>query len=335
LTGLDDEMERVLELHSSRELNATFTTGTVWGHVDFGIQHSEYDDGYHAGRDRPDFFSDARTRKAFAMCIDRQAIVDNIFFGQSIVIDTYLPPQHPYYNPDVRHYEFDVEAGNALLEEVGWQDHDGDPSNPRIASSVQNMIDGTELIVAFGGTDTSLSQQAGAMIQDSLAECGIQVNIQLYPAGEWYADGPEGVLFGRRFDLALFAWLTGVQPPCDLYLSTQTPGPGGESMISVQSGEEVIFQSAWGGQNNPGFVSDEYDTACNVALSALPGQPEYEAAHLEAQRIFAEQLPVVPLFLLNKLAATRPDMCNFIMDPTENSEFWNVEKFDYGEGCED
>jgi peptide/nickel transport system substrate-binding protein len=106
-------------------------------------------------------------------------------------------------------------------------------------------------------------------------------------------------------------------------------------MISVQSGEEVIFQSAWGGQNNPGFVSDEYDTACNVALSALPGQPEYEAAHLEAQRIFAEQLPVVPLFLLNKLAATRPDMCNFIMDPTENSEFWNVEKFDYGEGCED
>jgi peptide/nickel transport system substrate-binding protein len=335
LTGLDDEMERVLELHSSRELNATFTTGTVWGHVDFGIQHSEYDDGYHAGRDRPDFFSDVRTRKAFAMCIDRQAIVDNIFFGQSIVIDTYLPPQHPYYNPDVRHYEFDVEAGNALLEEVGWQDHDGDPSNPRIASSVQNMIDGTELIVAFGGTDTSLSQQAGAMIQDSLAECGIQVNIQLYPAGEWYADGPEGVLFGRRFDLALFAWLTGVQPPCDLYLSTQTPGPGGESMISVQSGEEVIFQSAWGGQNNPGFVSDEYDTACNVALSALPGQPEYEAAHLEAQRIFAEQLPVVPLFLLNKLAATRPDMCNFIMDPTENSEFWNVEKFDYGEGCED
>jgi peptide/nickel transport system substrate-binding protein len=56
---------------------------------------------------------------------------------------------------------------------------------------------------------------------------------------------------------------------------------------------------------------------------------------MEAQRIFSEQLPVVPLFQAVKLAATRPDMCNFIMDPTANSEFWNIEEFDYGEGCQD
>jgi hypothetical protein len=36
-----------------------------------------------------------------------------------------------------------------------------------------------------------------------------------------------------------------------------------------------------------------------------------------------------------KLAATRSDMCGFIMDPTNNSEFWNIEEFDYGEGCEE
>jgi hypothetical protein len=37
------------------------------------------------------------------------------------------------------------------------------------------------------------------------------------------------------------------------------------------------------------------------------------------------------MFLRLKLAATRPDMCNFIMDPTANSEMWNIENFDYGE----
>jgi peptide/nickel transport system substrate-binding protein len=52
---------------------------------------------------------------------------------------------------------------------------------------------------------------------------------------------------------------------------------------------------------------------------------------LDAQRLFSENLPVVPLFLRLKLAATRPDMCNFVMDPTNNSEFWNVEEFDYGD----
>jgi peptide/nickel transport system substrate-binding protein len=67
----------------------------------------------------------------------------------------------------------------------------------------------------------------------------------------------------------------------------------------------------------------------------IPGQPEYEAAHLEAQKIFSEQLPVVPLYLTIKLAATRPDMCGFIMDPSANSEFWNIEEFDYGEGCDE
>ena len=64
-------------------------------------------------------------------------------------------------------------------------------------------------------------------------------------------------------------------------------------------------------------------------------QQQHHQAHLEAQRIFAEQLPVAPLYLQIKLAVTRPDMCGFIMDPTNPSEFWNIEEFDYGEGCEE
>jgi ABC-type oligopeptide transport system substrate-binding subunit len=100
------------------------------------------------------------------------------------------------------------------------------------------------------------------------------------------------------------------------------------------TGDEVNYGS-WGSNNNTGFYDPEYEAVCNAAVQELPGQPGYEEAHLEAQRIFAEQLPVVPLFLVNKLAATRPDFCNFIMDPTASSEFWNVEEFDYGEGCED
>jgi peptide/nickel transport system substrate-binding protein len=70
-------------------------------------------------------------------------------------------------------------------------------------------------------------------------------------------------------------------------------------------------------------------------MGSSPDRPEYEAAHLETQRIFAEQLPVVPLYMQIKLSATRPDMCGFIMDPTNPSEFWNIEEFDYGEGCEE
>ncbi len=333
--GLDDQNELLLELQASGQLNATFVTGTVWEHVDFGIQPVSYDDGYTQGTDRPDFFSDVRTRQAFLMCMDRQAVVDTITFGQSIVIDTYLPPQHPLFNDSVVSYPFDPEAAGALLDEVGWLDDDGDAVTPRVASGVANVPDGTLLEMAYETTSATLRQNITAVIQQSLGQCGIQANIQLYPASEWFADGPEGKLFGRRFDLGEFAWLTGVAPPCDLYLSSLTPGPEGETWTSIQDGVERTFGvSGWGGQNDPGFADAEYDTACNIALGSLPGQPEYEASHLEAQAIFAEQLPVAPLYLRLKLAATRPDMCNFIMDPTANSKFWNIEEFDFGECAE-
>jgi peptide/nickel transport system substrate-binding protein len=321
-------------LQSSGKVKATFTTGTAWEHVDYGIQHVDYDDGYQMGVDRPDFFSDVRTRQAFLMCMDRQALVDTITFGQSIVIDSYLPPQHPLYNPDVHHYDFDVAAGSALLDEVGWLDDDGDLGTPRIAQGVANVPDGTPLAVTY--ETTTIREQIASILQDSLAQCGIQANVQAYAARELFPDGPDGPLWGRQFDLGGFLWFTGVEPPCDLYLSTLTPGPLGDDWVSIQDGVERTFSfSGWSGVNNPGFANQEYDAACSTALGSLPGQADHEAGHLEAQRIFAEHLPVAPLFLRIKLAATRPDLCGLIMDPSNSSEFWNIEEFDYGEGCEE
>ncbi len=333
-SGLDNQSELLLELQASGQLNATFVTGTIWEHIDFGIQHIEYDDGMQTG-ERPDYFSDVRTRQAFTMCMDRQSVVNTVLFGQSIVIDTYLPPQHPLYNDQVATYPFDPEAAGALLDEVGWIDDDGNAFTPRVASGVIGVTDGTPLSVTYETTGSSLRQQITAIIQQSLAQCGIETSIQYYPASEWFMEGPEGKLFGRRFDLGEFTWSTGVQPRCDLYLSSQVPGTEGETWVSIQDGEERTFStSGWSGQNNPGFTNPEFDLACSTALGSLSGQPEYSASHLEAQAIFAEELPVAPLFLKLKLAATRPDMCNFIMDPTANSEFWNIEAFDYGECAE-
>ena len=212
---------------------------------------------------------------------------------------------------------------------------DGDPTTPRVAQDVHNVQDGTLLEVFYETTGGSLREQVTAIIQNSLAQCGIKTNIQLHELAGWFAGGPEGI-FGRRFDLGEFAFLTGVEPPCDLYLSSDVTGPLDQEWISIQDGMVRQFpNSDWSGSNNPGFADMGFDAACSTALNSLVGEPGYEAGHREAQRIFAEQLPIAPLFLRIKTAATRPDFCNFIMDPTSNSEFWNIEEFDYGEGCSD
>ena len=314
--SLEDEQELLLELQNAGELNATFVTGTVWEHADFGIAPASYDDGYDEGVDRPKLFDDVRTRRAIAMCMDRQAVVDTVLLGQSIVIDTYLPPQHPVFAADVASYDYDVEAGSALLEEVGWTDTDGD--GVREAYGIEGVPDGTLLEFDYITTNATMRQQGSQILAESMANCGIQANLEYWVAGEYFADGPDGPLFGRFYDLGEFAWLTSVEPPCNLYLSTEIPTEA----------------NGWAGQNNTGWVNEEFDAACNAALSALPGEDAYFDNHKLSQEIFADELPVIPLYLRIKLAATRPDMCGFIMDPTSNSEMWNIEEFGYGPYCE-
>jgi peptide/nickel transport system substrate-binding protein len=304
---LDDQADLLIDLEVKGQLNPTFVTGTVWEHVDFGINTVE-----EYAATRPDFFEDVRMRQAIAMCLDRQSVVDELLLGKSVVIHSYIPEEHPVYNPDVKKWPYDPEAAMALLDEMGWTDEDGDGVRECNNCDVEGAVDGTPLAFKWGSTTATLRVNAMQIYQVNLAECGFDVTLENLPAGEWFADGPEGPLFGRHFDLGEFAWLTGVEPPCELYLTEQWPSE----------------ESGWAGQNDPGYTNEEYDRACNAAIQSLPGTPEYDEFHKEAQRIFAEELPVVPLFLRTKLAAYRPEVSGFIMDPTANTEMWNIENFD-------
>jgi peptide/nickel transport system substrate-binding protein len=307
--NLDDQIALLLELQAAGKINPTFGTSAEWEHADFGTNPYKY-------YDRPDLFEDVRVRRAIAHCMDRQTVVDTVLYGQSQVIDTFVPPSHPLFNPDVTHYEFDIDKGIALLEEVGWVDDDDDPSTPRIAQGVEGVPDGTALEFSYWTTTAPQRQEATQLLQSTLAACGISINLEYWNPTEFFANGPDGPVFGRHFDMCQFAFLSGVEPPCWYYTSQQITGPIEEGFCG------------WGCTGNTGWSDAEYDLVCKKALESLPGTPEYEQFHKEAQILFAEYLPVIPLYLRLKLAATRPDMKGFIMDPTESSEFWNIEEFD-------
>ncbi len=290
----------LIEAESSGLLTPYFQTGTVWEHIDFGINPEP---GYAASR--PDWFEDVRVRQAITMCTDRQSMVDNILYGRSEVIQTYIPSVHPLYPEGLTEWPYDPEAGSALLEEAGFVDTDGD--------GIREFPAGTPFAPTLGTTTgNEMRQQLTQIFKENLLECGVDVQLYYLPASEWFADGPDGPLFGTRFDLGEFAWLTGIEPSCDLYLSSQIP----------------TAENGWAGQNEAGFINEEYDAACLKAIGNLPGTAEYSEGHAEAQRIFSEQLPVLPLFLRLKVAAARPEVLNFGVDPTENSELYNIYEID-------
>ena len=71
--------------------------------------------------------SDKRVRQALYWGLDRQRIIDDLWFGQAQVAHSNLSPIYPdYYNPDIPRYEYDPEKAMALLDEAGWVDEDGD-----------------------------------------------------------------------------------------------------------------------------------------------------------------------------------------------------------------
>jgi peptide/nickel transport system substrate-binding protein len=306
------------------------SNGTVWEHLDFSLLHADYDDGYQIGIDRPDFFGDVRTRRAVAMCLDWNRLFQEVpDLRLADRPSSYLPPNHPLFNNNTERYEFDFLGANRLLDEVGWIDHDGDPGTPRVARNVYNIPDGTLLTFTYRTTTAQQRQDIAAAIMGSVKDCGIQVNIEYINSNEFFSDPPEGDLFGRRFDLAQFAWLTGVLPPCDLFVTDNIPG---DPATSNPDGTPR-FPRGWQGQNNSGYSNPEFDLACQSAWETLPGQLGYYENHMLAQEIFARDLPVIPLFLRVKHTITRPDFCGHWMDPTADSDTWNIEEYQFGEGC--
>lgn len=328
--NLYGQVELLQALEGEGEVDFHLAAGSDWEHADFGIVPASHDDGYDPGFDTPSLVGDPRTRQGIAFCMDRSRVVEEVLFGESLVLDTYLPPGHPLQTEDVTRYGYDVEAGQELLEEAGWVDSDADPTTPRVYQGNDPQVPfGTPLEFRYLTTSAVQRVQAAEILIESMAECGIGAVHEVWSTGELYADGPEGPLFGRQFDLAQFAWQAGRIPACHLYLSEAVPG---DPAARDESGERR-FLYGWGGWNVTGFADDGFDAICNAARSAVPGQPVYAENHLEAQRVFAEALPVVPLYLHLRTALSRPDLCGLTLDSTSASALWNLEGLDYGEAC--
>jgi peptide/nickel transport system substrate-binding protein len=309
------------------ELNGGATVytalGPEWEHLDFGIKPASYDDGYNPfSVDRPDFFSDARVRQAFAYCIDRQQIVETLLAGLTEVPLSYLPPSHPFYVQGLAEYPYDPAQGESLLEQAGWRDQDGDPSTPRTATGISDVIDGMPFSVTLMTGQAPIRQASAMRIATDLKVCGIQVDVQALPRDQFYAAAPDGILFGRQYDLAEFAWAAGMVPPCFIFESSEIP-----SAANDWAGQK------YGGVNTMGYSSEVLDAACQAALASGADDITQKTGQATAQRIAAQELPSIPLFYFVNIAVSNKDVCGMGMDASARSEFWNIEAMDMGAGC--
>ncbi|MFN8432769.1 MAG: ABC transporter substrate-binding protein [Anaerolineales bacterium] len=315
---LEDQVGLLQEMQTSGQAKFFVTTGMSMEWLGLGITPASYDNGYDIQKDRQNFFLDTYTRQAIAYCLDRQTIVTSVLHGLTEVPTSYLPLGHPALDTNLSAINYDPEIGNSLLDQAGWLDEDEDPSTPRRAINVQKVAYNTPLILNYQTTSTTQRRQVAAILEQSLANCGIGLNVEFISPNDLYAPGPVGPLFGRQFDLAEYALgVDGSEPPCSWFSTSSIPNEA----------------NSWSGTNVTGFSNEEYDLACQAGESSLQEDSSYLSSYRQTQIVLAEQLPAIPLYSRLHIAAARPDLCGFDLDPSARS-LWNVEAFEVSQTCQ-
>jgi peptide/nickel transport system substrate-binding protein len=301
-----EDVAPLLEAAEAGMVQLVSSSSSEWEHLDFGVQPASW-------VRRPDYFGDVRVRQAIAQCIDRERIVREASpYGEAAVAHSYVPAEHPLYaERQLQRWEYNLYEGRVLLDEVGWQD--GDRDGIREARGVTGVAWGTPFSITLVTTsDDPARQRTAQILSENLADCGIGLGVQYYSSTQDLVfEGHDSPVLGRQFDLALYSWNGGLYAPCELYLSSQIPTP----------------ENQWTTLNSPGYASADYDAACQSALGALPGTSTHAYHHRQAQRVFSQDLPALPLYFVPRLVAVRPGVVGVTPDPGEYLT-WNVEAFD-------
>jgi len=142
---------------------------------------------------RPQFVLPA-VRKALAMGMNRQGLIDAVRNGLGTVTAGPLGPWHWAYDPAPEGLLYAPDSARALLERSGWRDEDGDGVRER---------NGTELRFELVTNPNQVRQDISVILQSQLAEVGAAVELRTM---ENAALGPAITSPERRFDAALLGF---------------------------------------------------------------------------------------------------------------------------------
>lgn len=198
---------------------------------------------------------DRRFRQAVLHAIDRQFIVDSIWFGQARVATGPIASYTRFYDPGIDQYAFDPARAEALLDEMGLK---------RGADGVRAHL--RLLPMPYGETWTKLAE----FVKQSLAKVGIDARIESTDAAGW----------GERvsnwdFDLAF-----------NLVSQWADPALGvSRTYISSNIRKGVLFT------NSAGYSNPQVDELFEQGARAV-GAEARQKYYSEVQEILARDVPV-------------------------------------------
>lgn len=241
---LPAELYRHLATHPDIDIDQG--PGTTFAYIGFNLQ-----DPVLAQRD---------VRRAIAHGIDRQAIVRYLFDGRAEAAESVLRPNHWAGVDDLRPNRHDPALARSLLQGLGYtRDHP-------LQLEYKTSTDPFRLRIAH-------------VLQQQLAEIGIQLRVVSYEWGTFFGDIKAG-----NFQMYSLAWV-GVNTPDIL-------------RYAFHSGSLPPA-----GANRGRYRSARLDALIDAAETAT--RDDARIAYQAAQRLIHENLVYVPLWYESNVAASR------------------------------
>ena len=244
--------------------------------------------------ERPQF-QDLKVRQALYHALDKQAIIDALYYGVPQPTETYMPKESFYYNADLPKHEYDPEKAKALLDEAGW------------APGADGIREKDGVRLAFTNSTTAgnhLREQAQQFFQQSFKDIGVEMKISnLPPAVMW---GDYWML--SQFDSVVVGLntLTGPDPDTsDYFMSTSSAAKGGA------------------GQNTWVYQNPEVDALLKQG-GELVSPEERRPIYLKIQEIMRADLPFLPIFQYATIRGWKEGVTGYEANINNRIDTWNV-----------
>lgn len=200
--------------------------------------------------------ADPAMRRAFAMLVDQETIVNDIYEGVDTIANGVILPSSWAFSDEIAQPTFDIEGAVSAFAELGWTDSTGDGFLDR---------DGERLSVTLATHSEDPNRvQSVEYLQAIFTMAGIDAQVRL---SDWPSFS-TGYVQQSEHQIALLGWLNIVDPDRMLFGQLTTDGP-----------------LNWGGYSNP-----EVDAALQEGRASLD-QEARAAAYQTAAAIIAEEVP--------------------------------------------
>jgi peptide/nickel transport system substrate-binding protein len=160
--------------------------------------------------------SDVRVRQAIAQTIDYTNIINKVQFGQGApMVANVLPAVGWAYNTELEPYELDIAAAEALLDEAGWVDSDGDGVRDKDGKDLELRL--------MTNAGNEIRENIAAIMKDNLDAIGFNIVLEIL---EWGTVVPT--LLGQQFDMVIIGWTgMGSDPEDSIFWAFRNDYPGG------------------------------------------------------------------------------------------------------------